>query len=106
MSILSRPARKESCDRSIDNVLYSSYSSQTSGFADPVRYKTLLFAALAVGLAISGWMNARSLAVAIFAQIPRSVAIKLVQGLTAIQGIGALEIDHRNGRYKAAIEHL
>ena len=71
-----------------------------------MRYKIVLFSALAVGLAISGWMNARSLAISVLGEIPRSVAIKLVQGLTAVQGIGALEIDHRNGRYRAAIDHL
>lgn len=68
--------------------------------------KILVTAVIIAALALGFWADARSLAVVLLARVPRGVAVKLVQGLVAVQGIGAVEIDHRNGRYREAFEHL
>ena len=64
----------------------------------------LVCLALVLGVAYS--VNGRAVAVVILAQIPRDLAVKIVQGLSAVHGMGAVEIDHRHGRYPMAIEHL
>ena len=64
-----------------------------------------LLAVVVFAIALGAWLNTRTLAVVLLAQIPRGIAVKMAQGLSAVHGIGAVELDHRNGRYRAAIEH-
>ena len=71
-----------------------------------MKIKLVIIALLAATIAIGGWSYRRAVAVLVLAEIPRAVALKLVQGLVAVHGMGAVEIDHRNGRYATAVEHL
>lgn len=48
----------------------------------------------------------RALTIAVLGRIPKGLAIKIAQGLTVVHGIAPIEIDHRNGRYRSAFEHL
>jgi hypothetical protein len=57
-------------------------------------------------LVISSGVNGRDVAVAILSQIPRGVAVKIVQGLSVVHGMGVIEIDHRYGRYRTAMQDL
>jgi hypothetical protein len=71
-----------------------------------MKIKVVIFVSL--GLLSLGvlLLNPRSLAVAVLGQVPRGVAIKLVQGLATVHGMNPVEIDHRHGRYGSAAEHL
>ena len=71
-----------------------------------MKIKVVIFVSLALLLLGVLLLNSRSLAVAVLGQVPRGVAIKLVQGLAMVHGLGPVEIDHRNGRYRSAVEHL
>jgi len=73
-----------------------------------VKNKTIVITVLiaAIAIVVGSGLNARSIAVVLLAQIPRGLAVKLVQGLALVHGMGSVEIDHRNERYRVVIEHL
>jgi hypothetical protein len=71
-----------------------------------MKIKAVIFAGLALLSLGVLLLNPRSLAVAVLGQVPRVVAIKLVQGLATVNGLHPVEIDHRHGRYRSAVEHL
>jgi len=66
----------------------------------------VILASLALALGIGYGANGRAVAVVILSQIPRGIAVKIVQGLSAVHGMGAVEIDHRYGRYRTAMQDL
>lgn len=65
-----------------------------------------ILACLVLVLGIGYSVDGRAFAVAFLAQIPRGIAVKIVQGLSAVHGMGAVEIDHRYGRYRTAMQDL
>jgi hypothetical protein len=71
-----------------------------------MKIKVVIFVSLALLSLGVLLLNPRSLAVAVLGQVPRGVAIKLVQGLATVHGLHPVEIDHRHGRYGSAVEHL
>lgn len=71
-----------------------------------MKRKAIILAGLILLLVGLSLTDSRSLAVAALGQVPRGIAIKLVQGLATVHGMSPVEIDHRNGRYRSAVEHL
>ena len=68
--------------------------------------KKIIALIVLIAIAIVGWSGTRVLTVAGLGLIPRSMAIKIAQGLAVVHGIAPVEIDHRNGRYRSAFEHI
>ena len=68
--------------------------------------KKIIILTVLIVIAIIARSDTRALTVAVLGRIPKGMAIKIAQGLTVVHGISPIAIDHRNGRYRSAFEHL
>ena len=68
--------------------------------------KLIFLTIMGLLLALIIGSDPRAVAIHIMRLMPRPVAVKFIQGLKTVHSIGPEEIDHRFGRFRAALEQM